>query len=377
MESYRGGHPAFNWLVKQDKHLAAMVLAELRDARLQTHSETSNNLQLTGGDDMETHAVPDEPITSETMAEPLQDGPDEVWPDMLHEIRPSERDICRALGWIEWPNSRPRRSEPIGWCMRCSCGKLAPTEGGSLRPTFSDTRANLAGMLFATGKNARRQRDGLMVRYVDARGNEQRPGYRAVKPRGGKRPHRTKAGIEAYLALPAAIPSPLRVHGYTRPLSGEIALLPMLTPLLRKEPGKALDINGQVDRIGRLGVAEARAELVAFCVDGSVPFADLPFHATRGPTVIARSARFMAGISGVKQTASVPAPNWQMPDTKTLSPAIEALAARGTLGDIGEAVRDKTKPAPTRPDRLGARALLAEARALVAANDNSLKKVAA
>lgn len=368
MKKYRGGYPALNWLAKKDPAAARAVLDAIRDSSSQMHhAEEPGYLDPRdhSTDDAETCVAPDEVLTAETMSEPMRDGPDEIHAESLHEIHPSERDLCRALGWIEWPYTG--RSAPVGWCMHCACGSLSPTDGRHLRPTFDGTRAHLAGLVFATGKGAVKQRGGLLVSYTDANGKEQRPSYTTSKPRGGKRPHRTNAAIAAYLAKPAAIPSPLRVDGYQRPLSGEPVLMPMLTPLHRRAPDKSMNICGQIDREGRYGVAEARADLVAFGVDGSVPFEALPFPATRCPTAIARGARFIAGISGAKQTASVPAPSWQTPATKALSPVLEEVAARGNLESIGAALGYRGGSR----DRAGGKALLAAGRALVAANDNA------
>lgn len=389
---FRGGYPALNSLAKEDEKAARAALIEIGNSRHQTHADAAPgylNPAGAGSDDTETHFVPDEPLTSETLSEPTQGGQDEVWSEVLHEIRPSEREICRALDWIEWPLTG--RSDPIGWSMRKDTGRLVLADGSELRPVYGRTRAQLTGMTFATGKGAGKQPGGLMVGYRDAKGLEQRPVYTATKPRGGKRPHRTKAAIADYLDMAAAIASPLRAEGYQTPISSAQALTPMYTPQLRKAPDA-------FDRHGRYGVAEGRAELEALMEKQRPPItvcptteasrlvADnaeerlahfratgviLPRKQTLAPT--ARGARFIAGISGAKQTASVPAPNWQVPEAKPLSPALEEAAARGDLADIGRALGDKT----TRPDRLGKRVLLAEARALMAANDNALKKVAA
>ncbi|TIL64487.1 hypothetical protein [Mesorhizobium sp.] len=392
---FRGGLPSLKWLHGKAPEAAKAIAAEIRNARHQAHTDAApsflNPISATP-DDVEVHTVPDEAVTSETMAETVQDGPDEVWQEVLHEIRPTERDICRALGWIEWPYTG--RSAPIGWSMRDGAGKLARPDGRHTLPAYDGTRAHLAGMMFATGKGACKQRDGLLVSYQDVNGVDQRPSYRANKPRGGKRPHRTKAAIAAYIAMPAAVASPLRAEGYQRPMSGAPALIPTLTPLLRKAPDAW-------DKHGRYGVAEARRELQMLMVTAP-PVTVCPvtaasriavddtderlahFHATgaflprnRPLAPIARGARFIAGISSSKQTASVSAPNWQEPEGKPLSRILEEVASRGTLTDIGEAVRDKSKPVPARLDRLGKRALLAEAQSLVPVNDNSKKKLAA
>lgn len=269
------------------------------------------------------------------MTEAIQDGPDEIWQEAPHEIRPSERDICRALSWIEWPFTG--RSGPVGWSMRCHCGKLAPHT-----PRLRQDACTPSRHIVRDRQGAAEQLDGLMVKYRDRDGEEQRPAYVASKPRGG--------AIEAYLARSPAVPSPLCVEGYRLPWSGVPTLMPMFTPQLRKAPDAR-------DKHGRYGVAEARADLVALGIDGGVTFDSLPWPATQpANNRPAKGARFVAGITAAKQTVSVPAPNWQMPDGKSLSLVLEEVGSRGTLTDIGEAVRDKSRPGPLRLDRLGKRA---------------------
>lgn len=374
---YRGGYPAIQWLGRQEDGpaLARAVLVEIGDATVSAPGAATPSYldpREPCADDTETHAVPDQPVSVTTMADTAQDGPDEVWPETLHEISPSERDTCRALGWIEWPNSRLARSEPIGWCMRCSCGRMAPTDGSLLRPEFDgeEKRATLAGMTFSFHAEVFRPAGGTMVLFTDRKGRERQPAYRASKPRGGKRPHRTESAVRAYLDTKPCHPSPMQVSGLQRAMSDEPAIPPMYDPLMREAPTAK-------NPFGRFGVEEARAVLRDHGIDGSVSFEKLPFPATRGDSKIAKGARFIGGIKGRKLTASVPAPSWQIHDPKSLPPALEIAASRGTLADIGEAVRDKSKPAPVRLDRLGKRVLLAEARALVAANDNISKKLAA
>lgn len=365
---YRGGYPALKWLLKRDPQAARVAMAEIGDSTFQTRGNGTAsylNPREATADDREGYSVPDKPVSADTLAEQLQDGPDRFLPETLHEIRPTEREVFMALGWIEWPVTG--RSASIGWAMRCRCGMIAPCEGRHLQPTFSkDERATLAGMLFSFHPDIYRPAGGTMLSYTDRRGTVRLPVYIASKLRGGKRPQRTKAALTAYLKLKPTTPSPLHTTGHRLPMSSQPVIPPMYSPLLREPPSDR-------DEHGRYGVEEARALLRAFGVDNSVPFDALPFPATRCPTTIAKSARFIAGIVGRKLTASVPAPSWQARDPKPLTPALEEAASRGTLANIGLALGDVT----TRPDRLGKRTLLAEARALVAANENISQKQAA
>lgn len=86
---------------KEDPAAALAVLQEIRDTTGQTRTEGAQgylNPRDANPDDAETHDMPGDEVTSETMVEPAQDGLDEVWPEVLHQIRPSERDICRGVG---------------------------------------------------------------------------------------------------------------------------------------------------------------------------------------------------------------------------------------------------------------------------------------
>ncbi|MER8841164.1 hypothetical protein NKH86_20785 [Mesorhizobium sp. M0913] len=98
---FRGGMRAVHWPAKEDPAAALAVLQEIRDTTGQTRTEGAQghlNPRDANPDDAETHDVPGDEVTSETMVEPAQDGLDEVWPEVLHQIRPSERDICRGVG---------------------------------------------------------------------------------------------------------------------------------------------------------------------------------------------------------------------------------------------------------------------------------------
>jgi hypothetical protein len=362
--------PAVRWLAKKDPEAALAVLQRIRDESCNYGAEVEPGYldpRDRSADDMETHVVPDEPLTSETMTEPVQDGPDEVYPEMLHEEQPSERDICQALGWIEWP--RTGRSNPIGWAMRCACGRLAPPEGRLFPSVASgDNKIEVAGLTYYTRPDARRGKaGGMLLHWTDPEGNIRRPSFRADRPRGGKRPYRLDPA--RYLALKPVTPAPMDAQPYQRPMSIEPALMPMYAPLLRKEPDA-------LDPYGRYGVEEARAELRAFGVDGSVAFDDLPFPATKCPTAIVKGARFIGGISGRSQTAS-PGVIGKIEEPAKLEARVEGIvdevASRGTLESIGVKLGYRGGYA----DRAGGKALLEAGKVILAANDNNLQKLAA
>ncbi|MGP2492294.1 hypothetical protein ACTDI4_11785 [Mesorhizobium sp. PUT5] len=349
--------PAIRWLAKQDPEAALAVLQRIRDENCSYGAEKTPaylDPRDRSADDTESHVVPDHPLTSETMAEPVQDGPDEIWPEMLHEVKPDIHSMLRSAGGFAWP-----------WCgerwRNKRTGKVSRS-GGPWAYTYSRTPhaaaphiVTLGGLTFYTRQGARRGADGgMLVSYVDDAGNVRFPTYKANKPRGGRRPYRLDAA--GYLALKPTTPSPLHAESYQRPLSGEPALAPMYGPLG--------------------GVEANRDTLRAFGVDGSVSFERLHFPATKCPTVIAKGARFIAGISGRSQTAS-PAVIGKVEEPPKLdtrhAAVIEEVASRGKLASIGRRLGYRGGYA----DRAGGKALLDAGKAVLAANDNNLKKAAA
>lgn len=150
-------------------------------------------------------------------------------------------------------------------------------------------------------------------------------------------------------------PSPMHVESYQRPFSGEPALVPMYTP--------------------QAGVEANRAILQSFGIDGSVSFAELPFSATRCPTVIAKGAEFLGGVVRSSGNASQGAIMWEAPEVRMgeARKVIEEVAAGATLTEIGE----RMGLGGARVDRSAKDVLIDAARAIMAANDNKLRKVAA
>lgn len=367
---------ALNWLAKRDPEAALAIFHRLRDesCRYGVDAEPAFDPRGRNPDDAEAHDAPDELLTSETMAEPVYDGPDDAHLDMLHEVKPDIHVMLRSAGgwatpWCgeRWRNKRTGRvfwrGEPWAYVW-------------TRQPDFPERHVvKIGGLTFYHRPEVRRGLPGgLMLSYVDDSGKVQRPAYRASKPRGGKRPLRHDP--QGYLNLPAAIMCPLTVDGLRTPMSGEPALMPMLTPMMRRAPGKAFDIAGQLDRVGRYGVEEGRALLRSFGIDGSVPFEDLPIPATKCPSAIAKGAQFIGGISGRSQTASTGTIGKveELPplDQKTAM-VLEEVAARGSLEKIGLKLGYRGGYA----DRAGKRALLEAGKTLVAKNENNEKKIAA
>jgi len=362
--------PAVRWLAKKDPEAALAVLQRIRDETCNYGAEAVPaylDPRDRSADDAETHDVPDKLLTSETMTESVSDGPDEVFPEMLHEEQPSERDIGRALGWIEWPFTG--RSAPIGWCMPCPCcGRIGLPEPKMNPVAVTGNVIEVGSLTYYALPEARRGKPGgMLLRWVDRGGKIRHPSHKASKPRGGKRPYRLDPW--GYLAVKPTTPAPMDSQPLQPAFSGEPVLMPMYTPLLRKAPDA-------YDHRGRYGVEEAHADLRAMGIDGSVPFERLPFPATKCPTGIAKDARFIGGISGRSQTASS-----SVIGKVEESPKVEArvegildeVASRGTLESIGVRLGYRGGYA----DRAGGKALLEAGKAILAANDNNRQKIAA
>lgn len=345
-------NPALNWLIKHDPDAALAVFHRLRDNYYAYGSESKMSHmdpKERSADDVECVEAPELETTSETMWESAQDGPDEICIEMIHSVSPELHEMLRSAGGIAWPwcGVQYRRDGKVRWRGEPWAYEFLAAPSIAGRHLVS-----LKGLTFYTRPGARRGLEGgMLLAYLDDAGCVQRPVLKANKPRGGKRPYRENPA--GYLALPGATPSPLSATGWRRPLSKEPALAPMFDP--------------------QAGTQEARAILERFGIDGSVPFEALPFPATKCPTRIARNARFIGGMSGRCQTASIAAVG-KSEELEPLAPSIaavlEEVAARGTLKSIGRRLGFNGGYA----DRAGKRALLAAGRELVAANDNSEQK---
>lgn len=349
-------HPAMTWLIKHDPEAALAVFHRLRD-EYYTHGEAAGDSYLSprerNPDDIETHDIPDELHTGDSMSEAAPDGPDDINMEMLHELQPDLHVMLRSAGGIAWPwcGVRVKRDGKVTWAGEPWAYEFPE------RPSLTGKHlVALKGLTYYTRPGARAGFDGgMLLSYVDDAGRIKRPVLKANKPRGGKRAHRDN--LAGYLALPGAVISPLTATGWQRPLSGDPALISMFDP--------------------QAGTQEARAILREHGIDGSVPLDRLPFAAKKLPDAIAKNARFIGGVSGRCQTTKPPTVGkWEPPEPLAGKAAeiIDEVAARGTLESIGIRLGYTGGYA----DRAGKKALLVAGRALVASNDNSIaKKVAA
>lgn len=369
---YRGGYPALHWLAKRDPAGALAVLQYIRalsSSQAPEHDQVETPLLADNDNDVHDayahDGVGEAPVSlgfSEIMTE--DEGESGIAPEHLHVIKPSVNEMLADMLRVRF--------------VRYSDGQTHSVTGMDTRPIKRRGKIVLAGMTFWRNPSARKSKaDPLeMQSYADSSARVQKPRVDADKPKGGKSNSRSDEDIARYLGWGGAVASPLTAEALRTPLSGEPALMPMLAPMRRRAPNAFVDAYGKFDAEGRFGVEEAREYLRHYGVDGSVSFEDLPFPATKCPPRKAKGARFIGGRTGSKPTRTTPGrskvsePIEVMGETAIV---LEEVAARGTLTSIGQRLGKRRSYA----DRYGKRALVAAAQALVAANDNASKKLAA
>lgn len=298
----------------------------------------------------------------QNMGSSCDDQIEEFHSEALHEVIPGMNQLLRLAGGIAWPwsGTRYNRDGKTRWY-----GEPYRYEFPLTQELLGDDLIRLGRLTYFVRPGALHPPEtGMLASYIDDHGTERRPKFSANKPRGGRRVRRPSAA--GYLALTPAIASPLRAEPYMRPFSGERVIGDMYDPLPRIEP----DAH---DRIGRYGVQEARTLLKRLGVDGCVHFDQLPITGQLCPTVAARGAQFLGGMSGRCQTASFAARNWDEPAAVPLSPVLEVVAERGSLKDIGTRLGYRGGYS----DRAGKKALLAAGRELIGANENISRNAAA
>lgn len=267
------------------------------------------------------------PVAEAVQALAVSNWDTEVRDDYI-EIRPSIGEIIRAASDGESADGTPQWLEP---------------EAG--RDPGGNPVIRLGALVFKGGE---------LVEYGrTAKGRKLEPRDRA-RTRGEE-----ATGTPNYrryvFGTRATTPSPFHAEPYRRPIRTDIALPPMYDP--------------------QRGVEANRAALRAFGIDGTVAFDDLPFPATKCPTVIAKGAEFLGGIAGASGTASSGAVNMgDLPDAPKgeVLRIVEAIASGATLTEIGERIGYKGGYT----DRGAKVAIVEAAKVLGAANDNKLKKAA-
>ncbi|MBB5041947.1 hypothetical protein [Shinella fusca] len=223
------------------------------------------------------------PGSSYIPPEPTDDDTDE--PQV--EVRPSEAELLRAVGWTVTGRERWEHT-----------GKLVNTYASAdLSPSVKRHRngtvdIELGDLVF---------RDGALIEWGRTkRGRALRPVERARGVKGASPKERTEAAILAYLRAPATTPSPFTAVSLRRPFSGERAIPDLYDPLRREAPSAN-------DKLGRFGVEEARAVLRDHGVDGSVAFADLPVAATQCKDALVVGPQWVGGIKKPKPLGEISA----------------------------------------------------------------------
>jgi hypothetical protein len=232
------------------------------------------------------------------------------------EVRPSEAETLRAIGWTvtgeeRWPDTgrivktyEPNDATPV-----------------STRNRLGGTDTRLGNLLF---------RDGKLIQWgVTAKGASLKPIERPRGMKGGQTSERTEAAIWAYLRT-NDVDSPFSATSLRRPFSGEKAIADCYDPLPREEPSHK-------DRHGRFGVEEARVLLREHGVDGSIPFEDLPLPATRGPDALVAGPQWVGGVKKPKPLGEISAAAGREPDV------VRLVETRSHLDNLRHLLGDHAK----------------------------------
>lgn len=349
---YRGGARLITWLAKRDPDAA---LAVWRYSKLETRHGIHDNRQH--------NAIP----ADSDDAEPRGAVLDKYAVERLHEIRPT---IDHIMSEIYRPRVVTQRADGV-WSRvhghmeifsdnPSHHGRILADENGWPFTIVHKPRLGrvmqigmrIGDLVFNTNPE-RRERggaEGLITQYALTKNRVAiAPKVLAVKSRGGKSAKRSDATIASYLRL-RGVPFEQR-QAKTRPIGSG----PDISDYQKTDDQKAAEkeLEKWRDRI------------------------DL-FPATLCPPAIAEGAHWLGGVKKPKPTATYPAPVWQtdadIPDLSEKEQAIlEEAIAGATFTDIGK----KQGAGEHYAKRAGKSAFLATAAALMAANDNNLKKHAA
>ncbi|PDS68483.1 hypothetical protein [Rhizobium phaseoli] len=204
----------------------------------------------------------------------IPDEEEHYEPEVTIEIRPSEAELLGAVG-----------RKVTGRARWDHTGEMANTYDDGPPPVvrYTTTRsgsldASIGDLTFRNGE--------LKQWGTTAKGRVLRPDERRRGEKGGSKAERSESGILSYLELTGAI-SPFTAEPYLKPLSAEPAVGAACAP---SPPAQ-----------------KARKLLQDLGIDGSVPFEQLPFQASRCPVGHASGALWLGGIKLPKPTASEPA----------------------------------------------------------------------
>ncbi len=217
------------------------------------------------------------PGTGYMPPEPTEDDTDES----EIEVRPSEAELLRAVGWTV---NGVERWEHTGRIVNTyAAAQIEPTIN---RHRNGAVDIELGDLVF---------RDGEMIEWGRTRkGRALRPVERARGVKGREQPGRPEAAIRAYLRAPATTPSPFTAVSLRRPCSAATAITDMYDPLP--------------------GVEEAREVLREHRVDGSVPFQELPVPATQCPDGLVAGPQWVGGVKKPKPLGEISAAAGREPE---------------------------------------------------------------
>jgi len=218
---------------------------------------------------------------------------DDADAELTIETRPSEGALLTATGW-----------EVIGrerwhWTRKTvNVYRSNPSTETRKRNRNGGMDTQLGELLF---------RDGKLVQWgTTEKGVPLRPVERPRGVKGSGAPCRSDTAIWSYIDLMGAV-SPLAATPYTKPLSNEPAIHDCYFPLPREEPNAK-------DRHGRYGTEEARQLLQSFGVDGSVPFEQLPYPATRCARGLVAGDQWVGGVKKPKPLGEISAAAGKEPE---------------------------------------------------------------
>ncbi|MXN45909.1 hypothetical protein GR138_11960 [Shinella kummerowiae] len=203
--------------------------------------------------------------------EPADDVTDE--PEM--EVRPSEAELLRAVGWTVTGAERWQHTGKIVNTYE----PAAPVEPTINRHRNGAVDIELGDLIF---------RDGEMIKWGQtARGRALRPVERTRGIKGPAPKGRTETVVWSYLRAPATTSSPFTTTSLRRSFSGERAIPDMYKPLP--------------------GVEEARTVLRDHGADGTVAFEDLPVPAIRCPDALVAGPQWVGGVKKPKPLGEISA----------------------------------------------------------------------
>lgn len=287
-------------------------------------------------------------------AEPADDETDVV----QVEVRPSEAELLRAVGWTV---TGSERWEHTGRIVNVYEPAAPPAEPTINRHRNGAVDIKLGDLVL---------RDGELIEWGRTKkGRALRPVERARGVKGSAPKVRTEAAIWAYVRAPAATPSPFAATSLRRSFSGERAIPSFYEPLP--------------------GVEEARDVLREHRVDGSVPFGELPVPAIQCPDGLIAGSQWVGGVRKPKPLGEISAAAGREPKLVRLIERADYLThLRRLLGDHAKvldlAISDASAKeigmamgkAPAYAEKAGPHMIDAAVDALIAIDDTARTEIA-